>query len=166
MATITINDIIEIAEDFNKNIPDRLITPHIKKARDIDFVGVLPDSLLNDIEQLDLTSTTKPELIAFFNKHFKVCWVYRFYSRFLAKHGRTITASGIVSLTDTNETAITSEERTLDVARNDRDASVYFTKMINAFNQEPTLDGVTYIKDDTYKGANKTKKFSIRPIGK
>lgn len=166
MATITETDIIAVVEDFNTNIPDRLVTPHITKSKDLDFTGVLPQSLLDAVFALDLTAEGNTELKAFYNNYFKTCWVYRFYARFLSVHGKNVTHFGIVNVTDQDTIAVPEEGRAQLVANINRDASVYFTRMVNRYvAMDKTFDGTAYPEDDNYAGASKTKKFHIKAIG-
>jgi hypothetical protein len=165
MATITKADIIEIVEDFSQNIPDRLITPHINKAKDIDFETVLPKDLLTALFALDLTGEGQTELKVFYNNYFRICWVYRFYERFLSVHGTNVTTFGVTGVTNGDAIQVSPAERAQLVANINRDASVYFIKMSNRFKEVGyKFDNTTYTPDETYTGAKKTKKFFIKAI--
>ena len=163
MATLTKAEIVEIIGNFTSNIEDRLINPYINKAFELDFTNVLPQCLLDAMEAVDLG--TLDEKTSFYVDHFRVCWAYRAYGRFLANHGNNVTQFGIAQVSDINSIPVDSKSRGMLIASNDRDASVYFTKMIQYLESKNwTLEDTVYSWASNETKQKPSKKFGIRAI--
>lgn len=163
MATLTKAELVEIIGNFTSNIEDRLINPYINKAFELDFTNVLPQTLLDAMEAFSLSAASEKK--TFYQDHFRVCWAYRAYGRFLANHGNNVTQFGIAQVTDLNTMPVDSKSRGMMIAQNDRDASVYFNKMIqNLESKNWVLDSVTYSFSTTEVQQKPSKKFGIRAI--
>lgn len=165
MATITKADIASVVENFTTNIEDRLINGHINKAWEIDFENIMPTSLKTAIAALNLAGAGNTQLKALFNDHIKKCWVYRAYGRFLANHGNNVTPFGIMQVLDQDQRVADSKDRAFMIGNNDRDASVYFSKLSKALEDANwTFDGTTYSFEDGQTRKKPSRKFGIRAI--
>ena len=162
MPQLSKTDLFELVEQFTTNIEDRLVTPHIQKTIEIGFVNVLPQTLINALVALDLTSGGT-ELKAFWNDYFKQVWAYKSYVRFFTWHGNNITQFGLVNISDDSTQRISDKVRGELISNIESDLAVYHQRMMNRLTEvNYTFDSVVYTKIEVIR--KPTNRFKIRGI--
>ena len=163
MPQLSKSDLAEIVEQFTTNIEDRLIMPHIQKTIEIGFVQIVPQALINAILAVQFNTSTKPELLAFYDNYFKQVWAYLAYVRFFTWHGRNITQFGLVSINDETTTQITDKTRGELINNIEHDSQVYMTRMLNELKESNyTFDSISFNKISPIKKPRNS--FGIRAI--
>lgn len=163
MPQLSKSDLSSIVEQFTTNIEDRLIIPHIQKTIEVGFVQIIPQNLIDAIVSMPFNTTTKPQLLAFYNSYFKQVWSYLAYVRFFTWHGRNITQFGLVSINDDSTSQISDKARGELINNIEHDSQVYMTRMLNELKAKNyTFDSISFSKITNIKKPRNS--FGIRAI--
>ena len=170
-ATITLAEIGVYAQ-IAPNVEGRIITPHIKAARDLNLEPSLGADLMTAIDLSIDDQAGFPETYSFFETYVKPYWCLTAYVRFLGVHGTNITQFGVTTPVDPRGTfnQATDQQRANMLRQAEDDRKVYKQRMVDYLERNDfTLDNVSYDEEDSLERnntyVNPIRKKQRRPFG-